>query len=141
VAGSPSLAALDANVIVRYVLRDNPDLYSKARSILTAVHDGGEVLVDPVVLSEVVFVLQKLYKRPNGEIAEGLLSLLQYETVTVPNKPHYLHALQLFAAGVPHFGDACICAAALESCEGRLYSFDRALSSVPGIHRSERPFK
>lgn len=27
----------------------------------------------------------------------------------------------------------------LEACDGRLYSFDRKLSSVSGIHRSEEP--
>jgi len=49
----------------------------------------------------------------------------------------YLRALRLFAHTVKHFGDALACAAVLEDCEGRLYSFDRKLSAVEGIERRE----
>jgi len=57
----------------------------------------------------------------------------------MPEKERYVLALELYADSIRHFGDACACATALRECEGRLYFFDRRLSSVPGIHRSERP--
>jgi predicted nucleic acid-binding protein len=134
--------ALDTNVVVRYLTRDDPVLAGKARAIMRAARAGETtLLLDPVALSEVVFVLSSVYRRSNAAISDALLSMLKHDWILVPDKPRYLHALRLFAATIPHFGDACICAASLESCEGKLYSFDRALSSVPGIHRSERPFK
>ncbi len=141
-AANLPLVALDANVIVSYLVRDDPALATGARAIiLSALRGDARLLLDPVALSEVVFVLTRTYQRTRAEISDALLPLLQHDSVYVPDQPRYIHALRLFATTVPHFGDACICAAAIESCEGRLYSFDRALSSVPGIRRSERPIK
>jgi predicted nucleic acid-binding protein len=131
---------VDANVILRYLLRDDPKQAAKARAIWQSVEEGQTVVVcDPVTLAEVVFVMSSVYKLANQEIAEALLGLLHPDAVVLPQKSRYLRALQLFAGPVAHFGDACACAAALEDCEGRLYSFDRKLSSVPGIERRESP--
>ena len=55
----------------------------------------------------------------------------------IPDKERYVRALGLFASRVPHFRDACACAAALEECKGRLLSFDRELSRVDGVQRTE----
>jgi predicted nucleic acid-binding protein len=134
----PARWTLDANIILRYLFADNKELTAQAEAVLQAVADG-EVTAecDPVTLAEVVFVLSSKYKMPNTEIAEGLLALLTREGIQMTNKQRYLHALDLFAASVRHFGDACACATALEQSEGRLFSFDRKLSSVPGITRSQ----
>ncbi|HEY3397854.1 MAG TPA: PIN domain-containing protein [Armatimonadota bacterium] len=130
---------VDANVILRYLLADNPELTAKARALWQAVDEGLIVVeCDPVTLAEVVFVLSSNYKLPNAEISAGLSPLLVQEGVEMVSKERYLHALELFAGPVRHFGDACACAAALEASGGELFSFDRKLSSVPGISRSEQ---
>ncbi len=129
---------VDANIVLRYILRDDKKLAAKARGIWQAVVAGRIVAVwDPVTLAEVVFVLSSLYSLPNDEISAALLPLLQTEGVVIANRERYLQALRLFGSTVKHFGDACACATALEQCDGRLYSFDRKLSSAPGITRAE----
>jgi len=129
---------VDANVILRYLLRDDRKLAEKARAMWQAVEEGRLVAVcDPVTLAEVVFVLSSVYGLANGEIADLLMSLLLSKQVVMSDKERYLHALRLFAHSVKHFGDACACARALDECEGRLYSFDRALSAVQGVDRRE----
>lgn len=129
---------VDANVIVRYLLADAPELTAKARGILMAVAAGHIVAVcDPVTLAEVVFVLSSVYKLPNAEISEGLIPLLQMDNLVVTEKDRYIAALRLFAGEVRHFGDACACAAAIEDCQGRLLSFDRKLTGVAGVARAE----
>jgi len=130
--------SIDANVILRYVLEDDPRLFAKAREILLGVQSGHTVVIcDPVNLAEVVWVLESFYKLTNEQICEGLLPIINPEGFILPDKEHYLLALRLFAGGVKSFGDACACAAALRDCDGRLYSFDAKLSNVPGIARSE----
>ena len=137
--GSTEVAAIDANVIVRYVAADHPAHHASARALFQAVKAGtARVLCDPVNLAEVVFVLQKFYGVPRKRIGEELGALLQAPDFLVPDKARYLWALDMYAAGELSFGDACACAAALEDCEGRLYSFDRKLSGVPGVERIER---
>ena len=130
--------AIDANVMLRYLSRDDEKLFAKSRAIIEAVEDG-EALVecDPVTLAEVVFVLQSFYGRPREEVAAILLPLVSLPGFVMRNKDRYLHAVRLFGDCVTHFGDACACACAMEDCAGRLYSFDRKLSKVAGVERQE----
>ena len=137
-SSAPSRWVADANVILRYLLRDQEQLAEKARGLFAAVEDGRVALVlDPVTLAEVVFVMTSVYQAPNVQISDGLVSLLQTDGVVMSDKDRYVRALQLFAGPARHFGDACACAAALEECEGRLFSFDRKLSAVAGIDRAD----
>jgi predicted nucleic acid-binding protein len=137
-SSQPPKWTVDANIILRYILRDDEELAAKARGIWQAVAEARIVAVwDPVTLAEVVFVLSSVYGLPNDEISAALIPLLQTEGVVIANPGRYLHALRLFGSTVKHFGDACACAAALEQCDGRMYSFDRKLSSLTGITRAE----
>lgn len=129
---------IDANVMLRYLVRDVEDQYQRAAAVMEAVQDGRAlVLCEPVTLAEVVWVLSKVYGFAPRQVSEGLLPIAEAESFHIPNKPRYVRALELFGDSVPHFGDACICAAAIETCEGRLLSFDKALSGVAGIERLE----
>ncbi len=131
--------SIDANVILRYVMQDDPVQFAKAYEILKGVQSGRTVVVcDPVNLAEVVWVLTSFYKLPRERILEGLSAIINPDGFLVPDKERYLLALQLYTDGVKSFGDACACAAAIQDCDGRLYSFDKKLSRVPGITRSER---
>jgi len=130
---------VDANIILRYILRDDEKLAAKARSIWEAMGEGRIVVVcDPVTLAEVVFVLSSVYRLPNDAISEVLIPLLQMEGMAIANRDRYLQALRLFGSTVKHFGDACACATALEESDGQLYSFDRKLFSATGIKRAEK---
>ena len=130
--------SIDANVILRYMLRDDPVLSPKARDILKGVESGRTIVdCDPVNLAEVIWVLSSFYRLTNEQIHEGLEPIVSPEGFHVPNKQRYLLALRLYAEGMKSFGDACACAAAIQDCGGRLYSFDTKLSKVPGVTRSE----
>lgn len=131
--------SIDANVILRFLLGDDPKLYPKAFEIFNGVESGSTVVTcDPVNLAETVWVLKSFYKLTNERILELLVPIVNMEGFRVPDKERYLLALRLFAGGVKSFGDACACAAAIQDCDGRLYSFDVELSWVPGINRSEQ---
>lgn len=136
------VCAIDSNVILRYILRDHPTLSPAAQTILQGVSTGERrVFCDPVIVAEVVYVLTSVYGLSREMIGDVLLDLLRSPGLLVPDKNRYLKALTLFTASVPHFGDACACAAALEETEGRLYSFDKKLSQVEGVTRLEKPRK
>jgi predicted nucleic-acid-binding protein len=138
--GNAKPYALDANVILRFILRDHGELSSKAREIMQAASDGRiAVHCDPVIVAEVVYVLASNYGASRVRIAEALESVLKPDSTVMQDKERYLRALRIYAETNAHFGDACACATALDDCEGRLLSFDRALSKIAGIARSERP--
>jgi predicted nucleic-acid-binding protein len=130
--------AIDANVILRYLTRDVEEQYQKAACIMEAVQDDMiQVFCEPVTLAEVVWVLGRLYGLSRQQIYEGLAPVIATRAFQMPNKARYIRALELHSTTIPHFGDACACAAALETCEGRLFSFDKALSGIDGIERLE----
>jgi predicted nucleic-acid-binding protein len=132
--------AIDANVIVRYLVQDGEALSAKAAAIMESVEDGGTtVLCDPVTLAEVVWVLASYYKAPRERISAGLGPILKADGFLMPDKDRYIRALELYSGSVAHFGDACACATALENCGGRLLSFDHKLSAIDGVHRAELP--
>jgi predicted nucleic acid-binding protein len=130
--------SIDANVILRYILNDHATLSDKAAAILEAMEDDEVILAcDPITLAEVIWVLTSFYKMPRAEIVEDLLPIVMSPNFRVRDKRRYVRALELFRGPVNHFGDACCCAAALDETEGRLLSFDKALSKAPGIIRRE----
>lgn len=132
--------SIDANVVVRYLTQDHRELSAKSNVIIEGVEDGRlRVFCDPITLGEIVFVLASRYRLGRAEIAEAVQTIAGMDGFIVPDKARYLHALRLYGTTVPHFGDACACAAAIENCEGRLLSFDRALSGVEGVLREEGP--
>lgn len=133
-----SPTAIDANVIVRFLTKDH-EHFAAARAIFSAVRDGEmQVVCDPVNLAEVVWVMSSFYHEPPERVGKAVADLVRARNFIVPQKERYLKALELYAARTLSFADACACAAALEDCDGRLYSFDRKLSGIPGVERLER---
>lgn len=137
---SAKVYALDTNVILRFLTRDDPILYAKAEEIMKAVAEGRlTVSCDPIVLAEVVWVLKSAYKQSKQAIVAALEPIVKSDNVLMPEKSRYALALNIFANTNAHFGDACVCAAALMDCDGRLISFDRKLTGISGIERTEIP--
>jgi predicted nucleic-acid-binding protein len=132
------MLAIDANVIIRYLTQDHAILSPKADAIIEGVEDGCLcVFCDPIILGEVVWVLSSHYQLDRAEVIDALEPIVNLDGFVIPDKERYVRALGLFASRVPHFGDACACAAALEECKGRLLSFDKSLSRVDGVQRTE----
>lgn len=135
---SISAYAIDANVILRYLLHDVEDQWAKADALMRGMEEGKiQLLCDSVILAEVVWTLKSFYKLDPQIISQALSPLISNESFYVSDKDHYIHVLELYGASTRDWGDACACAAALEQCEGRLLSFDKQLSRVDGIQRME----
>ena len=72
----------DTNVVLRYLLNDEPELSSKARLYWEGVIDGStRASLTEGVLMECVYVLQRFYKVPRDAIAATLSALLAYKEI------------------------------------------------------------
>jgi predicted nucleic-acid-binding protein len=49
---------IDANIILRYLLKDNPVLFNKAAGI---IEGNKEIFIPNEVVAETVYVLEKVY--------------------------------------------------------------------------------
>ena len=80
---------IDANVILRYLLRDNDEMSQRAKTIIEA---GAFTL--PEIIAEVVYVLKGVYSVPRDEIADTLIQFLGL--VGMENKEVVVTALFLY---------------------------------------------
>jgi len=63
----------DTNIIVRYLIKDDQNLFAKAKTFFDKVKKGVErIVILESVIAECVYVLTKIYKVPKGKVAESL---------------------------------------------------------------------
>ncbi len=97
---------VDANIILRYILKDNELQFGKACSIM----EETEVFIAPEVMAEVVYVLLKVYQVPKKELCEILKMLLMYDNVSTLESEVMRKALVLFSQKSLDFVDCILCA-------------------------------
>jgi len=127
---------LDANVILRYLLRDNEELYSKSEKIFNEALLGKIRLFIPIfVFAEVVYVLQKVYKVNRVTISKVLLELLQLKSVKTEDRDILQKALELYATKNMDFADYLLCAFSLKS---EVISFDEDVNRCIKAYKKQK---
>ena len=102
---------IDANVIVRYLLSDDKEIYKKARHFFDLLKMGkAKAHLDQAVFTEVVFVLSKLHKVSKEDIAKSLSNLLLHKGVLNDKKDVLMKALELYATTNLHIADCMVVA-------------------------------
>ena len=90
----PTVAA-DTNVLVRFLVRQPPDQYRRARALMVKVSGGQlEVRISAVVVGEVAAILHHVYGQPQAEVAEALLALVTARDVQVDEQAIVVAALE-----------------------------------------------
>ncbi len=132
-----TVAYVDANVILRFLVGDPPDMAERAAMLMEAV-DRGEVTlrVDEIIVAEVVWVLSSFYKYKAQEIVPRLLEFLSQDGIEVENS--ILSALVLYGGGTGiDFVDALLATRMQRSGIRYVFSFDRHFDRVTGLERLE----
>jgi len=131
-----TLAYVDANVILRFLTGDPPEMAAQARALFEAAERGELTLrVEDIVIAEAVWVLQSFYRHPPAEIGRVLQELLSREGFEAADKPSLLAALALYAGKHVDFADALVAAHMAREGVGEIYSFDQHFDRLPGIKR------
>src|SRR5262245_45183198 len=132
---------LDANVFVRYITRDEPEMSVATAQFFKSVAGGDEeVLLLEATVAEIVYVLrsQRLYNLPNVEVRDRLSALVSERGILMEHKDRCLRALDLYASHPDlKFGDALLAAAVEEQPDHEVYSYDRGFDRIEGIRRVE----
>ena len=93
------MTGLDTNVLVRFLVADEPEQAARAARLFERSADAGETLfVAQIVVCELVWVLGYAYGRTRAEIASGLEQLLMARQLTFEAPDQIRRALQRFAA-------------------------------------------
>jgi predicted nucleic-acid-binding protein len=123
---------VDTNTILRYLLKDVPDLYEKAEELFKKVRTGEQQIeITEGVLAEAVYVLLKFYRVPKQETVETLSTFLLYKGIEGRSRSEYLEALRLFGQTNLDFVD-CLLAARAKTRKLDLFTFDKELLKAMG---------
>jgi predicted nucleic acid-binding protein len=114
----------DANVLLRLLTDEPPELASRAARLLEEAQRGELSLkVHPVVVAETVWVLESFYGRSKQEIASALVPLLTDHGLKVEGLRTMVGALEGMAGKSVDFVDALLAETARTRGEG-VASFD-----------------
>ena len=116
------MIAVDTNIIIRLLTRDDEQQYQKSFSIFSEQ----EVFVADTAILEVAWVLRFSYAFTSNEISHALRQLLGLKNVHVSNPVVSAQAIDWFEKGLD-FSDALH----LAQCQQfeKLYTFDKQLIS------------
>lgn len=120
---------MDTNVLVRYLLQDDPEMGPAAARLL----DGERRLgVSLVALAETAFVLSRNYGAPREEVVDLLVELLRKRNIEMLGVDKDLAASALLLcrpSGRVNYADALINADARAHAVGKLHTFDERFPS------------
>ena len=103
------MRGLDANVLVRYLTQDDLVQAKKATAIIEGAATGGErLLIHPVVLCELVWVLETAYDYTRTEMASILDRILRTAQFEIPQKETVWSAWADYRSGKGDFADHLI---------------------------------
>jgi predicted nucleic acid-binding protein len=128
---------LDANVLVRFLVQDDPKQSAAATALLEKSERREVTLIlDALVVAEVVYVLMGPYGRTRTEVVSVLLAIIQNAGVETMDKEVVTDALRRFAAINVDFSDAWMAARAAQLSHA-VASFERDFDKFKDIRRFE----
>jgi predicted nucleic-acid-binding protein len=125
------MISLDTNVLVRLLTNDDPRQARMARKALdVALAEGQTVWVSVVVLCELVWVLQGLYKYEKKQIFSALDALLKFSGIEVQS-PHLVKkTLDVLTGNVADFADILLGLLSLDAGATYVLTFDKKASKL-----------
>jgi predicted nucleic-acid-binding protein len=103
------MIGVDTNVLVRFLVKDDPAQFEKARKLIGRAASSGEpVLVSMLVLLETEWVLRSRYEFPKSQIVGALSALLETSEVTFEDEPGVEAALYTWKDSPADFADCLI---------------------------------
>jgi predicted nucleic-acid-binding protein len=128
------LKGLDTNVLIRYIVEDDPAQTKQAAKIIEdAARQQESLFVSLPVLCEVVWVLDRSYRQPRVVIADALEAILDADVFRVQMENCARESLHRFRAGKAGFADFVIGAIAQEAGCDWVYTFDGGLKGAAGF--------
>lgn len=126
------MIAVDANILLRYLLRDQPEQAQAAQALLDGLTADEPGFICREVVLETVWVMQRTYKSPRRAIAVALLELMARENLVFEAANDTARALLLYRRTNADFSDLLILAAARRAGANPLYTFDQRLARAEG---------
>ncbi|MGH8296182.1 MAG: PIN domain-containing protein [Steroidobacteraceae bacterium] len=127
------MIGLDTNVLVRYVMQDDPKQSEKASRLIESMTPETPGFVPFVALVELVWVLSSCYGLAREQVVQALDALLHAKEIVLEHAEQVSQALRVFDAGAGDFADCLIeRTATAAGCE-KTMTFDRGAAKGAGM--------
>ena len=128
------MIGLDTNVIVRYVVQDDPRQAAAATRLmertLSADNPG---FISIVTICEIGWVLAECYAADRARIAAVVQALLETRQIVVESAELVWKALRAWRGSAADLSDALIGAIAAANGARTTVTFDKAAAKLPGF--------
>ena len=122
-----NLYVIDANAILRYLLKDNLVQSAEVEGVLKKAKNlGSDVYVTREVVMECVYTLTKFYKVSRSDVYMSLKSFLNTKIIVLEEREFVMKALDCFLSTNISYVD-CLVLIESEDLGGKLVTFDKKL--------------
>jgi predicted nucleic acid-binding protein len=127
-------AYVDTNVFVRHLTGDPPEQAAAASRYLAA---ADELLLEDVIVAEVTYVLESVYKAARADIAQSLRGILGFPAIRTADPELLQRTVEIYDVNGLDFAEAYLIASAERTGIGVVASFDRSIDRVATVRREE----
>ena len=129
------MKGLDTNVLIRYLVQDDPaQAVVAVQAIETGVDRNDRFLIQPAVLCETVWVLDSVYGYTKDEILQALNMILRTVQFEISDKDTVWQAFGDYQSGKADFSDYLIGRANIRQGAAPTLTFDRSLKESRLFH-------
>ena len=127
------MIAVDTNVLVRYLVRDDPEQAEAARALLQSATAVRPAYVCREVVVELVWVLERAYGYSRERVATILEELVATEGLVVEEGDDMARAALRYRSAAAAFSDLMVLSAARRAAALPLYTFDRKAARLEAV--------
>lgn len=127
------MIGLDTNVLLRFLLRDDPVQSSQARTLLLSLTREQSGWIGIVTILEIAWVLSRSKAMSRESVAKLITDLLSLDTVTVEGADCVAWAVRNFRSTKADFADCLIAASARAAGCRKTVTFDEIAARDAGM--------
>ena len=127
------MIGLDTNVLVRYIMQDDPKQSPKASALMESLNADNPGFITLISIVELYWVLSTSYELTGQQVKQALEALLRSKQIIVDRADQVLRALRVFDDGKADFADCLIERTAVSAGCEQTMTFDVGAAKYAGM--------
>lgn len=127
------MIGLDTNVLVRYIMQDDPKNSPKATKLIESLDGDNPGYITMVSVVELYWVLTSCYELTGEQVGQALEAILRTKQFLVERADQVMRALRVYGEGKADFADCLIERSATGAGCTQTMTFDVGASKHAGM--------